>query len=293
MPMSKEEKARRRAMLAMEAGRSFHARGSSNKARLHELRTEAASSSSKRIRVEQIEAAPAAPAPAAPLAGEEEAAEEEKEEVRPEAIELAAPAGSAPAESFATNLAKRAAQALAKQRGIQTPPLPPPWFEGHVLAFYSRSEAFNSELRALQKPFHAEVDKEQTTERKRCRRCKKEGYSAAEPYMICERHEWPPADYSDRLKRLEAPVYDKFAAEAAQWALDQKSADDRLERVRQRQEDCARHEREARRARTLESMEPLCLRCAFCFHLDFGFTGRGPEQMCRKHLEQYRLACGP
>ena len=126
--MPKEEKARRRVLVALQVGRCFHARGSANKARLDEIRAEAASSSSERICVEQFEAAPAAPAPAAPLAGEEEAAEEEKEEVRPEAIELAAPAGSAPAESFATNLAKRAAQALAKQRGIQTPPLPPPWF---------------------------------------------------------------------------------------------------------------------------------------------------------------------
>ena len=32
LPMSKEEKARRRALLAMEAGRIVHARGSSNKA---------------------------------------------------------------------------------------------------------------------------------------------------------------------------------------------------------------------------------------------------------------------
>ena len=95
MPMSKEEKARRRALLAMEAGRVFHARGSSNKAQLHELRTKAAASSSKRIREEQIEAAPAAPAPAAPLAGEQEAVKQER--VRPEAIELAA--GSALEES--------------------------------------------------------------------------------------------------------------------------------------------------------------------------------------------------
>ena len=133
-------------------------------------------------------------------------------------------------------------------------------------------------------------------ERKRCRQCKKEGYSAAEPYMTCQRHERLPASYFDRLQRLEASLYDKFAAEAAQSALDQKSAKDKQERDMrdmQRQEDLARHEREAQLARTLESMEPLCLRCAFCFHLDFGFTGRGPEQMCREHLEQNRLACGP
>ena len=293
--MSKEEKARRRAMLAMEAGRSFHARGSSNKARLHELRTEAASSSSKRIRVEQIEAMPAAPAPAALLSGtdekeEEEAEEREKEEVRPEATELLA---RAPEESFETVLAKRAAQALATQRGIQTPPLPPSWFQDNVMAFYSSSEAFNSELRAMRKTLDDEVDKEQTTDRKRCRQFKKQGYSAAEPYMTCQRHERLPASYLDRLQRLEASLYDKFAAEAAQWALDQKSNNDKQERWRQMQEDCARQQREARRARTLESMEPLCLRCAFCFHLDFGFTGRGPEQMCRKHLEQYLLACEP
>ena len=47
------------------------------KAWLDEIRAEAASSSSKRIRAEQFEAAPAAPAPATPLAGEEKAAEEE------------------------------------------------------------------------------------------------------------------------------------------------------------------------------------------------------------------------
>ena len=82
MPMSKEEKARRRAMLALEASRCFHAQGSTNKARLHEICTEAASSSSKRIRVEQIEAMPAAPAPAALLSGTDEKEEEEEAEER-------------------------------------------------------------------------------------------------------------------------------------------------------------------------------------------------------------------
>ena len=111
--------------------------------------------------------------------------------------------------------------------------------------------------------------------------------------LTCERHEWPPADYYDRLKRLTTVVYDKFAAEAAQWALDRKSADDKLAREWQKQEDYNRREREARRVQALESVEPLCLRCASCFHLDFGFFGQGPEQMCGKHLEQYRLALGP
>ena len=191
MPMTKEEKARRRAMSALQAGRCFHARGSTNKARLRELRTEAASSSSKRIRVEQIEAMPAAPAPAALLSGtdEEEAEEKEKEEVRPEATELLA---RAPEKSFETVLAKRAAQALATQRGIQTPPLPLSWLQDNVVAFYSSSEAFNSELRAMRKTLDDEVDKEYTTERKRCRQCKKEGYSAADPYMTCQRHERLP-----------------------------------------------------------------------------------------------------
>ena len=95
------------------------------------------------------------------------------------------------------------------------------------------------------------------------------------------------------MKRLEALVYDKFAAEAAKWALDRKSADDMLARERQKQEDYNRHEREAWRVQALENVVPLCLRCASCFHLDFGFFGQGPEQMCGKHLEQYRLALGP
>ena len=76
MPLSKEEKARRRALSATQASRHFHARGSANKALLDEIRTEAgtgppatASSSRKRVRVEQM---PAAPAPAAPLSDEEE-----------------------------------------------------------------------------------------------------------------------------------------------------------------------------------------------------------------------------
>ena len=37
MPLSKEEKARRRALSAMQAGRHFHARGSANKALLEEM----------------------------------------------------------------------------------------------------------------------------------------------------------------------------------------------------------------------------------------------------------------
>ena len=61
----------------------------------------------------------------------------------------------------------------------------------------------------------------------------------------------------------------------------------------QRQEDLARHEREAQLARTLESMEPLCLRCARCVDLDFGVIGRTGADV-RKALEQYNLlACGP
>ena len=122
MPLSKEEKARRRALSAIQAGRHFHARGSANKALLDGIRAEAstgppvpASSSRKRVRVEQIEAMPAAPAPAAALSDEDEEEEEEEEApVRPEATK---PVAQAPAESFETVLAKRAAQALAKQIG--------------------------------------------------------------------------------------------------------------------------------------------------------------------------------
>ena len=294
--MSKEEKARRRALAALQAGRCFHARGSTNKALLDKIRDEtdaeppatASSSRKKRTRPEQNEDIPAAPLSGE---GEEEAEEEEKEEPRPEATELVA---QAPAESFATNLAKRAAEALAKQRGIETPPLPPSWFEDHVMEFYSRSVPFAYELRDVRDSFYDEVvDKELTPERKRCRRCKREGYCVAEPYLTCESHGWPPAGYYDRLKRLEAPVHDKFAAEAAQWALDWKSAEDKLAMERQKQEEDKRREREARRVQALESVVPLCLRCASCFHLDFGFFGQGPEQMCGKHLEQYRLALGP
>ena len=294
--MSKEEKARRRALAALQAGQCFHARGSTNKALLDKIRDEtdaeppATASSSrkkKRTRPEQNEDIPAAPLSGE---GEEEAEEEEKEEPRPEATELVA---QAPAESFATNLAKRAAEALAKQRGIETPPLPPSWFEDHVMAFYSRSDTFRAELRDVHDSFHAEVINELTLARKRCRRCKREGHCVAEPDLACERHDWPPEDYFDRLKRLEAPVYDKFAAEAAQWALDRKSADDKLAMERQKQEEDKRLERVARQVQALESMEPLCLRCASCFHLDFGVLGQGPEQMCGKHQEQYWLAVGP
>ena len=297
MPMSKEEKVRRRAMLAIEAGRSFHARGSSNKAWLHELRTEAASSSSKRIRVEQIEAMPAAPAPAALLSGtdekeEGEAEEREKEEVRPEATELLA---RAPEESFETVLAKRAAQALAKQMGApEPPPLPPSWFQDNVLASYSSSEAFRSQLRAMRKTLDDEADEAQTYQRKHCRQCKKQGYSTDERHLSCRVHMWLPEGYVAKVKQLEASLYDKFAAEAAQAALDQKSAEDKQARDKQREEDYARREREAQLALTLETMEPLCLRCARCVDLDFGVIGRTPDQMCGKHLEQYTLlACGP
>ena len=40
-------------------------------------------------------------------------------------------------------------------------------------------------------------------------------------------------------------------------ALDQKSAEDKQARDRQREDDCARREREAQLALTLETMEPL------------------------------------
>ena len=293
--MSKEEKARRHALAALQAGRCFHAQGSTNKALLDKIRDDvddgpsaaASSSRKKRARPEQNEDMPAAPLSGE---GEEEAEEEEKEELRPEATELVA---HAPAESFTTVLAKRAEEALAKQRGIETPPLPPSWFKDHVVEFYSRSVPFISELRDVRNSFHAEINNELTLARKRCRRCKREGHCVAEPDLACERHDWPPDGYIGRLKRQEASVYDKFAAEAAQWALDRKSADDKLAMERRKQEDYNRHEREARRVQALESVEPLCLRCASCFHLDFGFFGRGPEQMCGTHLGQYRLALGP
>ena len=59
MPLSKEEKARRRALTAMQTGRDYHASGSAIKALLEEIRAEvgtgltvraAASSSRKRVR---------------------------------------------------------------------------------------------------------------------------------------------------------------------------------------------------------------------------------------------------
>ena len=300
MPLSKEEKARRRALSAIQAGRHFHARGSANKALLDEIRTEAgtgpsatASSSRKRVRVEQIEATPAAPAPAAPLSDEDkEEEEEEEEEVRPEATKSVA---QAPAESFETVLAKRAAQALAKQMGApEPPPLPPSWFQDNVLAFYSSSEAFRSQLRAMRKTLDDEADEEQTYQRKHCRQCKKQGYSTDEWHLSCRVHLWPPEGHIAKVKQLEASLYDKFAAEAAQAALDRKSAEDKQARDKQREEDYARREREAQLALTLETMEPLCLRCARCVDLDFGVIGRTPDQMCGKHLEQYTLlACGP
>ena len=155
--------------------------------------------------------------------------------MRPEATK---PVAQAPAESFETVLAKRAAQALAKQMGApEPPPLPPSWFQDNVLAFYSSSEAFRSQLRALRKTLDDEVDEEQTTQRKRCRQCKKQGYSTAEPHMSCRAHMWLPAGYVAKVKQLEASLYDKFAAEAAQAALDRKSAEDKQARDKQREED--------------------------------------------------------
>ena len=216
----------------------------------------------------------------------------QKRRRRGEATELVA---QAPAESFETVLAKRAAQALAKQMGApEPPPLPPSWFQDNVLAFYSSSEAFRSQLRAMRKTLDDEADEEQTYQRKHCRQCKKQGYSTDEWHLSCCVHLWLPEGHIAKVKQLEASLYDKFAAEAAQAALDQKSAEDKQARDKQREEDYARREREAQLALTLETMEPLCLRCARCVDLDFGVIGRTPDQMCGKHLEQYTLlACGP
>ena len=212
--------------------------------------------------------------------------------MRPEATKSVA---QAPAESFETVLAKRAAQALARQMGApEPPPLPPSWFQDNVLAFYSSSEAFRSQLRAMRKTLDDEAGEAQTYQRKHCRQCKKQGYSTDEWHLSCRVHLWPPKGHIAKVKQLEASLYDKFAAEAAQAALDRKSAEDKQARDKQREEDYARREREAQLALTLETMEPLCLRCARCVDLDFGVIGRTPDQMCGKHLEQYTLlACGP
>ena len=299
MPLSKEEKARRRALSAMQTGRRFHARGSANKALLEEIRAEVgtgltvratASSSRKRVRVEQIGAMSSAPAPSAAVLSDQDE-EEEELLVPPESAE---PVARAPAESFESVLARRAAQALARQMGAPEPPPSPPWFRDNVLAFYRSSEAFRSQLRAMRKTLDDEADEAQTYQRKHCRQCKKQGYSTDERHLSCRVHMWLPEGYVAKVKQLEASLYDKFAAEAAQAALDQKSAEDKQARDRQREEDRARREREAQLARTLETMEPLCLRCARCVDLDFGVIGRTPDQMCGKHLEQYTLlACGP
>ena len=299
MPLSKEEKARRRALSAMQAGRHFHARGSANKALLDEIRAEAgtgppvratASSSRKRVRVEQIGAMSSAPAPSAAVLSDQDE-EEEELLVPPESAE---PVARAPAESFESVLATRAAQALARQMGAPEPPPLPPWFQDNVLAFYRSSEAFRSQLRAMRKTLDDEAEEAQTYQRKHCRQCEKQGYSTDEWHLSCRVHLWPPEGHIAKVKQLEASLYDKFAAEAAQAALDQKSAEDKQAMDRQREEDYARREREAQLALTLETMEPLCLRCARCVDLDFGVIGRTPEQMCGKHLEQYNLlACGP
>ena len=152
MPLSKEEKARRRALSAMQAGRHFHARGSAKKALLEESRAEVgtgltvratASSSRKRVRVEQIGAMSSAPAPSAAVLSDQDE-EEEELLVPPESAE---PVARAPAESFESVLATRAAQALARQMGAPEPPPLPPWFRDNVLAFYRSSEAFK--LRSL------------------------------------------------------------------------------------------------------------------------------------------------
>ena len=163
-----------------------------------------------------------------------------------------------------------------------------------MLAFYRSSEAFRSQLRAMRKTLDDEAGEAQTYQRKHCRQCKKQGYSTAEPHLSCRAHMWLPEGYVAKVRQLDASLYDKFAAEAAQAALDQKSAEDKQARDKQREEDYARREREAQLALTLETMEPLCLRCARCVDLDFGVIGRTPDQMCGKHLEQYTLlACGP
>ncbi len=86
--------------------------------------------------------------------------------MRPEAIK---PDAQAPAESFETVLARRAAQALARQMGAPEPPPSPPWFRDNVLAFYRSSEAFRSQLRAMRKTLDDEAEEVQMYQRKHCR----------------------------------------------------------------------------------------------------------------------------
>ena len=191
-------------------------------------------------------------------------------------------------------MATRAAQALARQMGTPEPPPSPPWFRDNVLAFYRSSEAFRSQLRAMRKTLDDEAEEAQTHQSKHCRQCKKQGYSTDEWHLSCRVHMWLPEGHIAKVKQLEASLYDKFAAEAAQAALDRKSAEDKQARDKQREEDYARRDREAQLALAFETVEPLCLRCARCVDLDFGVIGRTLDQMCGKHLEQYTLlACAP
>ena len=123
-------------------------------------------------------------------------------------------------------------------------PVPPPWFETNVAAFYSSETPFYRELLRLRYTTGFQAEEELAQERERCRCCKKAGHCATSPYLYCESHEWPPRGYDEKLRIPEAALYAKYAAEAAAWALDKKRSDDNLlalEEERDRQMGYGRH----------------------------------------------------
>ena len=95
----------------------------------------------------------------------------------------------APRSSQRAALALRAAQALAKEKGLAEVPPIPSWFEGYVDEFFCNSQAYHLALRAGTRPITEETKQSIDSERSRCRACKKEGWRKTDPFPSCEKHD--------------------------------------------------------------------------------------------------------
>ena len=150
--------------------------------------------------------------------------------------------------------------------------------EDYVDEFFRSSQAYHSALGARSRPINQEAEQSIDYERSRCRACKKEGWRKTFPHFNCDKHDTWDDKYHAQLKRVEESLRDEFAAQAAQAALDRKSAED--ERAREEAE--AARAWEERRARATD----LCLRCKACINEGFGLWQKS-ENMCSKHRKEF------
>lgn len=180
-------------------------------------------------------------------------------------------------------LALRAAQALAEEEGKELTGVvgTPRWFQDFVYKFICSSEANRSALEVHKHPIIQEA-----------KALNRSGVDAAPARRAGAKRSVSPAaksmtwdcKYYEQLKRVEDSLFDKFAAQAAQAALDRKSAEDARARREEQQEAEEARARQEQRARVFETMKPLCLRCSACFDTDFGVTGC---DMCGKHQQEF------